>query len=95
MDGDLGPYDAVEARLRRADTVILLDFSFGRCAWRAILRSRERADFWRWLFAYRYKSRPFLMQAIATHAPNADLHVFRNPRVLRRFIVDWNRHTQT
>jgi adenylate kinase family enzyme len=35
MDGDLGPYDVVEARLRRADTVIFLDFSLGRCAWRA------------------------------------------------------------
>ena len=27
MDGDLGPYDAVEVRLRAADTIILLDFS--------------------------------------------------------------------
>jgi adenylate kinase family enzyme len=50
MDGDLGPYDAVEVRLRAADTIILLDFSLIRCAWRAVRRSRERADFWRWLF---------------------------------------------
>ena len=35
MDGDLGPYDDVEVRLRAADTVILLDFSLIRCAWRA------------------------------------------------------------
>jgi hypothetical protein len=27
MDGDLGPYDAVEVRLRAADTIIFLDFS--------------------------------------------------------------------
>jgi hypothetical protein len=54
--------------LRRADAVIFLDFSLGRRAWRAILRSRERADFWRWLFAYRRQSRPFLMEAIASHA---------------------------
>ena len=45
MDGDLGPYDAVEVRLRAADTIILLDFSMFRCAWRAFRRSRERADF--------------------------------------------------
>src|SRR5206468_6698695 len=55
MEGDLGPYDAVEVRLRAADTIIFLDFSLIRCAWRAILRSRERADFWRWLVAYRFK----------------------------------------
>jgi adenylate kinase family enzyme len=27
MDGDLGPYDSVEIRLRAADTIIFLDFS--------------------------------------------------------------------
>jgi adenylate kinase family enzyme len=45
MDGDLGPYDAIEVRLRQADTIIFLDFSFLRCAWRAVRRSRERVDF--------------------------------------------------
>lgn|SRR5208282_4802388 len=54
LDGDLGLYDAVEVRLRAADTIIFLDFSVLRCAWRAIRRSRERADFWRWLIAYRW-----------------------------------------
>jgi len=87
MDGDLGPYDAVEVRLRAADTIIFLDFSFARCAWRAIRRSRERADFWRWLLAYRYQSRPILRAAIAMHAPNAMLHVFRSPKALRRFVA--------
>ena len=88
MDGDLGPYDAVEVRLRAADTIIFLDFSLVRCAWRAIRRSRERADFWRWFFAYRYQSRPILIAAIATHAPNAVLHVFRGPKALSRFLAD-------
>jgi adenylate kinase family enzyme len=46
MDGDLGLHDVVDVRLRAADTVIFLDFSLVRCAWRAIRRSRERADFW-------------------------------------------------
>ena len=82
MDGDLGPYDVVEARLRAADTIILLDFSLVRCAWRTIRRLRERADFWRWLVACRWQSRPILLEAIANHAVNADLHVFRNPEAL-------------
>jgi adenylate kinase family enzyme len=88
MDGDLGPYDAVEVRLRAADTIILLDFSLVRCVWRAIRRSRERADFWLWVLTYRRKSRPFLMQAIANCAANADVRVFRDPEELRRFVAD-------
>lgn len=91
MDGDLGAYDAVEVRLRAADTVIFLDFSLIRCAWRAIRRSREGADFWRWLVAYRFQSRPILIQAIAACAASADLQVIRDPRALRRFVADVGR----
>jgi adenylate kinase family enzyme len=87
MDGDLGPYDVLDVRLRAADTIVFLDFSLARCAWRAIRRSRERADFWRWLFTYRRRSRPLLLQAIATHAVNADIHVLRTPRTVRRFLA--------
>ena len=86
LDGDLGPYDAVEVRLRRADTVIFLDFSLVRCAWRAIRRSRERADFWLWLLRYRRHSRPFLMQAIAKYSPNAALHVLHSPAAVELFL---------
>lgn len=88
MDGDLGPYDAAEVRLRAADTIIFLDFSIVRCAWRAIRRSGEGADFWRWLLAYRYQSRPILRAAIASRAPNAVLHVFRGPKELGRFVAE-------
>jgi hypothetical protein len=88
MDGDLGPHDAVEVRLRAADTIIFLDFSLVRCAWRAIRRSREGADFWHWLLAYRYQSRPILRAAIANHAPNSALHVFRGPKALDRFLAE-------
>lgn len=94
MDGDLGPYDVVEVRLRAADTIIFLDFSLVRCAWRAVLRSRERADFWRWLVAYRRKSRPILLQAIANHAPTAELRVLRTPGALRRFVADVDRESR-
>jgi adenylate kinase family enzyme len=87
MDGDLGPYDTVEIRLRAADTILFLDFSLVRCGWRAICRSPEHADFWRWLMAYRWQSRPILMEAIANDAVQADLHVFRYPRALKRFVA--------
>ena len=87
MDGDLGPYDAVEVRLRVADTIILLDFSFARCVWRTLRRGREPADFWQWLVSYRRRSRPMLIEAIARHAPGADLYVIRNPAVLTRLVA--------
>jgi hypothetical protein len=44
MDGDLGPYDVLDIRLRAADAIVFLDFSPLRCAWRAIRRSPERAS---------------------------------------------------
>jgi adenylate kinase family enzyme len=44
LDGDLGPYDtALGARLRAADTIIVLNFTFWRCAWQSIRRERETA----------------------------------------------------
>lgn len=88
LDGDLGPYDAVEIRLQAADTVILLDFSLTRYAWRAIRRSRERLDFWLWLFRYRRQSRPFLMKAIDQHAPKAAFHLLRIPKEVDEFLLD-------
>src|SRR6266853_1973261 len=95
MDGDLGPYDVVEVRLRAADTIIFLDFSLVRCAWRAVLRSRERADFWRWLMAYRRQSRPILMEAIANHAPTAELRILRGPGAVRRFVAEVVRESRS
>ena len=41
LDGDLGPYDFIEPRLRAADTIVVLDFSRWRCAWRAMLDHGE------------------------------------------------------
>jgi hypothetical protein len=58
-------------------SIILLDFSLLRCAWRAVRRARERADFWLW--RYRHQSRRILIQAINKLAPQADLHMLRNP----------------
>lgn len=87
MDGDLGPYDVLDVRLRAADTVVLLDLSRVRCAWRALRRSRERLDFWHWLWSYRRHYRPLVLRAIATHATGADLHVLRGPRTVERFLA--------
>jgi hypothetical protein len=59
LDGDLGPYDrGLDVRLRAAATIIVLDFTFMRCAWRTILRGRERAGYWHWVWAYRRQSLP-------------------------------------
>jgi adenylate kinase family enzyme len=91
IDGDLGPHDVVEIRIRAADTILFLDLSLFRCAWRALRRSRERADFWAWLLAYRRRSVPLLLQAIAKHAPHAKVHVFRKPNALKRFVDDVTR----
>jgi adenylate kinase family enzyme len=87
MDGDLGPYDVLDVRLRAADTIIFLDFSRLRCAWRAVRRSRERAGFWRWLWSYRRRSRPLIQRSIAAHADHADLHVLATPRAVERFLA--------
>ena len=94
MDGDLGPRDVADVRLRAADTIIVLDFSLVRCAWQAIKRSRERADFWRWVVAYRRTYLPLLLRAIAQHARAADILIFRDPRAAERFL-DTNRASET
>ena len=87
LDGDLGPYDDVEVRLEAADTIVFLDFSLLRCAWRVLRRSRERADFWLWLLRYRSWSRPLLMKAIRSSASHAQLHVLSDPAAVERFIA--------
>lgn len=87
MDGDLGPYDTPAPRLRRADTVLVLDLSLVRCAWRAARRSRESADFWWWVIAWRWRSRRLVMDAVTAHAPQAQVHLLRSPAQVRRFLA--------
>lgn len=79
MDGDLGPFDAPAVRLHRADTVVVLDPALLRCAWRAVRRSREGADFWLWLLTWRWRSRDTLLDAVSAHAPQAHLAILRSP----------------
>jgi adenylate kinase family enzyme len=85
IDGDLGPYDILDVRLRAADTVVVLDFALWRCAWRALRRSRENLAFWRWLVLYRRSSLPPVLAAVAASAGHARLHVLRDPRAVERF----------
>jgi hypothetical protein len=87
IDGGLGPYDDLPPGLQAADMVIVLDFSFTRCAWRALRRSREPAEFWWWVWFYRRRSLPGILTAIVTHAPEAALYRLRNPRGVRRFLA--------
>lgn len=87
LDGDLGPNDALEVRLLRADTIVMFDLPTVVCAWRAVRRSRERLDFWRWLFTWRRQFRPKTFDAIKAYAPAAELLMVRSRadrnRVLR------------
>jgi adenylate kinase family enzyme len=80
MDGDLGPYDVLAPRLRIADTIFLLDFPLWRCAWRSLLRGRERVDYWKWVLLYRLRDVPRIRQQVASEAPNVDLHILRRPK---------------
>jgi adenylate kinase family enzyme len=89
LDGDLGPYDSgLYARLAAADTIIVLDFGFVRCAWRTLRRGREQAEYWRWVWSYRRRSMPRLRIAIVAQLPRAQVHVLRNPAKVRRFLAD-------
>jgi hypothetical protein len=86
MDGDLGPYDVLEPRLEAADTIVVLDLPRWRCAWRAVRRSHQRIDFWRWLWRWPTEYRPRLMAAIATHAGTADVWRLSRSDEIERFI---------
>ena len=92
IDGDLGPYDAgLASRLAAADTIIVLDFGFLRCAWRSLRRGREQAEYWRWVWSYRRRSLPKLRIAIVAHLPRAQVHVLRDPAMVRHFLADVRR----
>lgn len=88
LDGDLGPYDIVAPRLRAADTVVVLDLSLIRCAWRAWRRGREGRHFWVWLLLWRYRSRPHLMREIDIYAPGANRYVLRRQRAIDRLLSE-------
>ena len=86
IDGDLGPYDtALDACLRAADMIIVLDFPLWLCAWRALRRSRERWDFWRWVIRYRRDSLPELLAAIERCGGRPAVRQLRSPAALEQW----------
>ncbi|MBH0781248.1 P-loop NTPase family protein [Nocardia bovistercoris] len=87
LDGDLGPYDALDVRLQAADTIIVLDFPLWRCAWRALRRSRENMAFWRWVIGYRRHSLPLIMVAIANRARHADTYILKTPHEVENLLA--------
>ena len=87
MDGGPRPYDVISVRLQATATVVFLDFAPLRCAWRAVRRSGERADFWKWLLTCRRHSRLALRRAVAAHAGHLDVYVLPTPRAVRRFVT--------
>jgi adenylate kinase family enzyme len=87
LEGDLGPFDDLEPRLRRADTVVVLDLSRWLCLWRSARRGRERRDYWRWVLRWQRESKPQLLDAIARWAPEAEVVVLRN----RHAVSEWMR----
>jgi adenylate kinase family enzyme len=88
LDGDLGPYDALEVRVGRADTVVLLDVPTVVCARRAVRRSRARRDFWRWLLTWRRTYRPRILATVREHAPDAELVIVRSRADRRTTLAD-------
>jgi hypothetical protein len=95
MDGDLGPYDVLEPRLRRADIIIILDMAPWRCIWRSIRWSRPRIDYWRWLLGWRWRSRPGLFQRIGAFAPSGSAIVtLTNPDAVDRWLAGAGRRRE-
>lgn len=87
IDGDLGVYDTkLLERLKAADTVILLDFSARVCGMRALRRSPENLEFWKWVLRYRRDSLPRIMAACAHPEVQARIYRFCTPAELDNFL---------
>jgi hypothetical protein len=87
LDGDLGPSDVIEPRLRAADTVVVVDLAAYRCAWRVLRRSPERMDFWWWMLWWRRRSLPWLNLAIQRYAPIAAVVRLQSTREIEEFVT--------
>ncbi|MDR1824481.1 MAG: hypothetical protein LBR27_04015 [Bifidobacteriaceae bacterium] len=88
-DGDLGPYDYhLTDRLAAADTIIMLDLPLLVCAWRALRRSRENRDFWRWVIRYRHDSVPVIKQAITAVGAESRVHWLTSRAAVARYLAN-------
>jgi adenylate kinase family enzyme len=84
-DGVLGPYDDLEPRLQRADTVVVLDLARWLCAWRTLRRGAEGLGYWRWLWRWRRASRPLVFAEVARFAPDPGVVVLTSQRGVDRW----------
>jgi adenylate kinase family enzyme len=88
LDGDLGPYDAPEVRVAAADTIIVLDLPRWLCLWRSVRRSRERMDYWRWVWSWRRKYKPQLMAMIEGQGSRAEIYVLESQKDVERLLSE-------
>lgn len=80
LDGDLGPYDEdIGSRIAASDTIVVLDYPLGLCAWRTLRRGPENSDYWRWLLSYRLKHLPRIKRLIQQHSPHTNVHYIHSP----------------
>ena len=87
MDGDLGPFDVLEPRLARADTVVIVDTPLPICIWRALRRGRQRLDFWLWVLQWRRTFRPRILEDVLRYAPRAEIVMLSSKRDNKRFLA--------
>lgn len=87
MDGDLGPFDVLEPRLRRADTVVVMDTPLVMCLWRALRRDRRRIDFWLWVFRWNRTYRPQILADVELYAPGSAIVMLSSEKSISRFLV--------
>jgi adenylate kinase family enzyme len=88
LDGDLGPYDVPEVRSAAADTIIVLDLPRWVCVWRSIRRSRERMDYWRWVWSWRRKYKPQLTAMIEQQGSCAEIHILASQKEVEGFLSE-------
>ena len=87
MDGDLGPFDVLEPRLTRADTVAIVEPPLTVCLWRALRRGRRRFDFWLWVLSWRRTYRPRILEDIQRYAPGAETVMLSSERDIKSFLA--------
>ncbi len=87
MDGDLGPFDVLEPRLTRADTVVIVEPPLTVCLWRALRRGRRRFDFWLWVLSWRRTYRPRIIEDVQRYASGAETVMLSNDRDIKSFLT--------
>jgi adenylate kinase family enzyme len=108
LDGNFS--GTMARRFAAADTIVLLDLPTSTCLWRALRRrllDRARPDlavgcsekidleFLRWIWRFRRKQRPKIMQRIAEHAADRRAFVLRSDADVRAFLTSVRRERES